>query len=226
MTLWAFIDPSSTGIGWCMAELATTGATVKAAGRIYARGKVAKLRTELKIDMMVLELNAILCKHIPKYVVIETPSGKINTRRHRGRGSGLSIYGMAVGQVRQKCLEWAASCDACVRAVTETEWTGGFGKDKHVLIAKRVWPRYKAVSDPGFDIADAISMAEWWATVRLRKVPVVVQTEDSADTVACFLCPQWLPAALITMVPFRDRKVPVCTSHMAPPKKKKGKISG
>ena len=52
-----------------------------------------------RILTMCQELEMLIDEHRPELVVIEVTSGHVGTRRHKGRGAGLGVYGMAVGAI-------------------------------------------------------------------------------------------------------------------------------
>lgn len=217
MNTWMFLDPSLKTIGWCVAELTRTKTRVIEASRIFSHGKAARLKNDAKIDLMVAELELKLNCHRPSHIVIEIPSGKVNEARHRGRGSGLSVYGFAVGHVRECCRQWVRSFGGELISIMETEWTGGHGKDKRRLVAGRVWPELEKISDPGADIADAIALAEWWRAFKLCEIETLSWEEE--DTFCCFICRIEGLGAFVE-VPWCDEKVKVCKEHLKPEKPK------
>lgn len=222
--MWFFLDPSLTAIGWCVVDFSETGTTVHHAGRITLRGKARSLKNDAKIDLMLYELQGLLNKHCPQGIVIEIPSGKVHAQRHTGGGQGLSVYGFAVGHVRDHCRSWVRENGGEVIALTELEWTGGHGKKKHRLVAQRVWPKIKELSDPGSDIADAIAMADWWWTFVMRKGLWLPYSQRGPEEKYCCICERGYPLVELVEVPSKNGTVAVCKNHFKPDKKpKKGK---
>ena len=114
------------------------------------------------VDIMVDELKGILGKWKPLKIVIEIPSGKVNLKRHGGGGSGLSVYGYAVGTIQRMCKIMCATWGGKIVRVTAERWTGGHTKVKRKVVAEKIWPRLKRMSDKGMDISDAIALGQWW----------------------------------------------------------------
>lgn len=96
-------------------------------------------------------------------IVIEIPSGKVNHNRHGGAGSGLSVYGFAVGMLYQAIVTAHPLGAEFVAGVLESKWIGGHTKDKRRRVARTYQPGYDQAKDRGGDEADAICLAVWYA---------------------------------------------------------------
>lgn len=115
-----------------------------------------------------------LCSElVPNEAVIEVPSGHVNDNRHHGRGSGLSIYGWAVGEIVASVRHWSSTvCGFQLNLVSETEWLQHVQPDNRTKAARVERMRllnplgYKDAADPGGDICDAIDILWWWVTER------------------------------------------------------------
>ena len=155
-----FMDPSYTVIGYSIWES-------KGHGSILMAGKVEfpKLKRLHRLGLMLAEMQNILWAWRANLMVIEIPSGKVNPLRHKGGGSGLSLYGFGVGALWYMCGTEAAKCGGRVVGVTAEKWTGGHPKAKREAVALKTWPRLKQISDKGHDVADAIALGKWWFSV-------------------------------------------------------------
>lgn len=160
-----FLDPSSSCIGWARVDYARSGVEydVVAAGRIVVPTKLngIKLGQEPRIDYAAITTEELVDLVDPSVIVIEVPSGKVGSR-HRGGGSGLSIYGRAVGRIEEMCLRRP---NAKTHRLTPTSHT----KKKRQAVALRAYPLLKFMHDPGKDISDAIALAVWFFDVHLKK---------------------------------------------------------
>lgn len=148
------LDPSSTAIGYAVLRRIDGG--IIDAGLITPDKK-----TDLplvRIRAMLEELTLLICEAEPQAAVIEVTSGKVG-KRHKGKGAGLAVYGMAVGAVWQLCcnVEFLE-----VAPVLENDWTDGAGKSKRLSLLSATEPKYKRERDPGGDVGDAIGLGRWW----------------------------------------------------------------
>lgn len=150
------IDPSSTRTGYAILK---DPLAVHDAGYFRPHRKEDDVPTRIRtmageVGDLVHELSN------PVHVVVEIPSGLVGAR-HRGGGSGLTVYGMAVGAIWYAC-ELAAPGD--VTAVTETRWTRGETKSVRRQWIAAQFPEYAemAARDTGGDVSDAIGLALWW----------------------------------------------------------------
>lgn len=168
--IYVFIDPSSKTTGYSIWDGEGTSSVPRAInGRpsLLTAGKIDRLKRkglawDDGVDIMVDELEQILSRWKPGKVVIEIPSGKVNPKRHGGGGSGLSVYGYAVGTIQRMCKVVCATLGGRLVRVTGERWTGGHTKVKRRVVAEKVWPRLRQMKDKGMDISDAIALGQWW----------------------------------------------------------------
>ena len=164
------LDPSSSCIGWALMDSGRRG-KITDADRILAPRKGNYL---YRVDWLIEQLKLLMVTRLnpgPSWrwvdrVIIEIPSGRTHGR-HRGRGEGLSVYGFAVGAIREACI--AGSACGEVFSLTEAEWKSGQPKEKAIRVATKHYPEYAGMVDPGVDIADAIALAVWYYEFHLRR---------------------------------------------------------
>jgi Holliday junction resolvasome RuvABC endonuclease subunit len=154
------LDPSSTCVGW--AVFTVEEGTI-AAGRIRGKGKAATGR----IDALVDAVASLAKEHSIDSAIVEVPSGKVHAGRNRGGGSGLSVYGEAVGAIRTALRLMGL----VMHSVTAERWTGGHSKVKRRRVALKEYPALDGMTDGGGDISDAIALGVWY---RLRIMGVKV----------------------------------------------------
>lgn len=162
------IDPSSTRTGYAVMSSPTT---IVEAGYLRA-GKLATPALE-RIKVMASDLGALLKEHCPEMVVIEVSSGKVGRRRHTGRGSGLAVYGTAVGALL--AIAWFCGTSP-VCPVLENEWTRSVPKLTRQRQIVAAFPDYalKVRDDRGADVADAIGLCWWWFAEQKKQEGIVV----------------------------------------------------
>jgi hypothetical protein len=158
------VDPSSTKSGVaCFEKASETTPFIELFGSLIdatAMKGSSYDRIRFITDQIEAILNNTICplKQAHSYTVIaliEVPTGRVHGDRHGGHGAGLSIYGMAVGAVLQ-LLRMNSVVDQVV--CMTTQWTGGFSKDKRLILAKKIMPSFDWATDKGFDVADAAAM--------------------------------------------------------------------
>jgi hypothetical protein len=152
------LDPSSKAVGWAVM---TGPACVLQGGIITPPNNAAPARE--RIYRMAQELRGLLREIRPGRILIEWPSGHVGTKRHRGGGAGLSVYGCGVGYIvatADAYCEFDAIAE--VVTITETDWTRGVRKPERQAAVISLLPQYDASLDPGGDLADAIGLAVWW----------------------------------------------------------------
>lgn len=148
------LDPSSTLTGYAVMSRPTK---ILDAGHLRPNG--AKKPAWDRIVTMVTSLRFLLRDYRPKVIVIEVPTRSVGLR-HKGKGAGLAIYGMAVGAACWEASVFGSSL-VCVDANT---WTGGVSKFKRQHLIAAEFPEYKEQldRDRGGDLADAIGLCLWW----------------------------------------------------------------
>lgn len=99
----------------------------------------------------------------PLTAIIELPSGRVNTARHKGRGSGLATYGVAAGAA----LTALQSVLRPSRIIAWSEaWSGSSSKEKRKKVASTICRSYDPKADTGGDAADALCMIYFAALKR------------------------------------------------------------
>ena len=151
-----------------------TGYAIFRQGALHEAGRItAKSRSDcpmLRLEDICRSLGFILRDWSPEIVVIETTSGKVAQRRHKGAGAGLAVYGMAVGAIWATVRSWAIRIDGTgerIKAIPENLWTGGVPKATRVAVTMATEKAYQLQADPGGDVADAIALGRWWQKQQL-----------------------------------------------------------
>lgn len=161
------LDPSSTRTGYALYrwDEASAGETLAEAGYLKPRAADTPLK---RIRAMAADFREMLAEISPDVVVIEWTSGKVNRRRHKGGGAGLSIYGGAAGYII--CEADRAMPAAAIFTPLENDWTNGVEKEKRQDFIAALYPAYAAhmAKDGGGDVADAIGLARWWIATEGR----------------------------------------------------------
>lgn len=162
------LDPSSTCIGWATFPEPTPSNADPKPERF---GKIASNKPRAW-DRMILQTRQVfdLIETDCRVVVIEIPDGKVHGRmKSRSGGAGLSVYGMAVGYLIGKLT---ADPFVELHPITQTQWTNRPGvrvvqskEQRQAWVALR-HKNYNPAKDDGGDVADAISLGEWWFTER------------------------------------------------------------
>lgn len=112
-------------------------------------------------------LDSAMIEFSPTDIVIETTSGKVG-KRHKGGGTGLSLYGVAVGGMAMymQCLLDVFSLTGCqfrLHLVLENLWTGGVPKAKRHAATLAEFGLPKKTTDHE---TDAIGLVAWWFSHR------------------------------------------------------------
>lgn len=162
------LDPSST----------LTGYAVFAAGVLVDAGVIRSERSrddaETRIDAMCDELAAMVEEVMPEVIVIEVPSGRPGRGLVRGAGAHLTIYGVAVGEIRRVCKHWASGLDCRVVSTTEREWTASRTpkrrREEAILHCRGQHPQIAELleADTGYDCSDAIGVGLWFMGSEVR----------------------------------------------------------
>lgn len=163
MTIALSLDPSSTCLGYAVAKLNGPEVTFAHAGRVKPKTKLRRERiTEIGNGVWNL-----LDEVKPDHVIIEVPDGKVGYG-HAGGGSGLSVYGQAVGFVCAVAYLHPGKFE--IFWIEVKHWARGSKKEKRPGRALLLYQGYRAFvaarSDGGGDVADAICLLDWWADRR------------------------------------------------------------
>lgn len=153
------IDPSSTRTG--LAVMDYDGNLIEA----FAAEPKSTDSADKRIITQCGDVYDLLAATDLDCIVIEGTSGKINKKRHKGSGAGMSVYGMAVGAIWMTCYWWVfndfySSIDVII--IPENDWTNGVEKKQRAANMAMVYPQYKPENDPGLDIGDAIGLGRWY----------------------------------------------------------------
>ena len=156
------LDPSSTRSGYCIMNRSER---ILEAGILSGKKQASP---EIRIAVMAKDLMDLLHHWQPGAVIIESTSGKVNRRRHFGRGAGLSILGLSIGrlwgQVEAWKLTFAPEEQSQLRIVLvrENKWIAGRSKKARQQAVALAYPEYDSSKDSGADASDAISLALWY----------------------------------------------------------------
>lgn len=167
------IDPGSLKTGWAVLN----SHEQLLAGGLILPDKI-HIDSEFRIASMCRELWRLLDEWQPKILVIEYGSGKINPRRHHGKGSGLQVHGISIGSLWREAIGWKRSMpveqqlEVKIVLVKENDWTRGVPKRERAVAIAGMFSEYNTADDPSLDLADAIGLAVFYQreqTVRLAE---------------------------------------------------------
>jgi len=162
------IDPSSTRTGYCVMDFKEE---LLEAGLILP-AKIT-LDAAQRIKCMCDDIDNILQITKPDYVVVEWTSGKVGSKRHKGNGAGLAIYGVSIGAIWITIEHWAArACEGddkpatagkpVVILIDENDWTGGTPKRQRAETIRRLYPTFDFSKDTGGDITDSVGLGRYY----------------------------------------------------------------
>jgi hypothetical protein len=169
------LDPGSIRSGWAILDYREQ---LIEAGSMYGK---TKADPEFRISAMCHDLRQLLSKWQPKTIVIEITSGKVGRKRHTGCGSGLAVYGMAVGSLWQICEAWRFSLpieqqfDVKILLIRENDWTRQVPKEDRNAAIAAMFTEYKIQDDPGGDVADAIGLGLWFLHEQIVRLAELVK---------------------------------------------------
>lgn len=159
------LDPSSTVVGYgCL----TISGDLVEAGTVLPERRIDP--SWVRIMDLCDEVDRLLARVDPGVVLVEWTRGKVNRRRHTGRGAGLAVYGAAVGAVARQCWLWAMGrAYATVYPVAANVWTRGVSKGERQIAIAAQYPEHshQILAELGGDMADGIGLAAWWITENL-----------------------------------------------------------
>lgn len=145
------IDPSSTRSGWAVMAGVRD---LTAYGAVIGDKKLDALPRAVR---MADSLVRIAQYRQPSRIVIEVPSARV----YGGRpGSGLTLYGQAVGVIYATLLHSLPQTDLI--SVKADVWTRQLKKQHRLLCVKSDFPAYARMRDAAGDIGDAIALGQWW----------------------------------------------------------------
>jgi len=150
------VDPGSLVTGY---------AVMNGKSEILDAGKFLPNKTRdpnyLRIDTICDQFEQEIISIQPDYVVIEWTAGKINKSRHKGGGSGISIYGIAIGALWRTALHTHSDREKVI-IIAENVWTKGIPKAKRMANIGLIYPQYNPDLDTGGDVADAIGLGRFF----------------------------------------------------------------
>ena len=122
----------------------------------------------MRIQTICNEVKGVLMLHRPiDIVVLEWTTGKVGTKRHKGGGSGLAIYGIAIGAIWQTIWEWSGGGSSPKISLIDESWTKGKPKAKRLAELELSFKSYHRKDDKGGDMGDAILLAQYYTTRQL-----------------------------------------------------------
>lgn len=151
------LDPASIRTGYAVT---TAGPALVEAGVLRPKRCVDTFE---RITAMADEVAALLLETEPRHILLEVPSGHMHV--HKGGGAGLTIYGFAAGAVHRACVEYVRwRSGVRTWTVNEQTWTHGVRKEARAKKMCMVFRSYRACrpKDRGYDVADALGLADWW----------------------------------------------------------------
>ena len=128
------------------------------------------LPNPIRITNICLEVVKLLDEQNPDVIVLEWTTGKVNKGRHKGGGSGLPIYGIAIGAIWMKMLCWCDDCGLDPKTevvLIDESWTKRVSKKKRLDALELSCPAYHRKDDKGGDMGDAILLAQYYTTRQL-----------------------------------------------------------
>lgn len=157
------LDPGSIKTGW---------AVMKAPEQLLQAGVLLPDKqaagSDFRIHRICEDLRLLLAEWQPAVILIEWISGKVNPRRHHGKGAGLAVHGAATAAIWREALAWRRSFPAeeqigvKVVLIPENTWTRGVNKkDRQIAIAD-MFPEYQIDQDRSGDISDSIGLSLWY----------------------------------------------------------------
>lgn len=153
------LDPGSIRTGWALMR---PGEKLIRAGLLLPDKKTAP--SEFRIAAMCSSLWQLLNLWLPETILLEWTSGKISRRHGAGGGAGMAVLGAATGAIWRECVAWHRwqpiknQLEIEIILIRENTWTRQVPKADRIDAVASAYPEYKAVDDPGGDIADAIGI--------------------------------------------------------------------
>jgi len=149
------IDPGSKVTGYAVI---TESGTLLGAGLIKPQKQTNP--ADIRIAVICTEIDTLITTEEPDVVVLEWTTGKVGKNRHKGGGSGLAIYGIAIGAIWQTIRQIMNTRDI---VLIDESWTRGKPKEKRLAELELTCPAYKRKDDKGGDMGDAILLAQYYA---------------------------------------------------------------
>lgn len=158
------IDPSSTKTGYAALD-SLRGCTED--GMIIDAGLVSGSRQGDKVARIIEmghEIDLLIRQYRPERVIIESTSAHVFKRHGKMIGSGLAVYGHAVGFIH--AVAERHELDPIVVCIDAVTWTAGRPKKERTrelqLISTRYLNACAGGSDSGGDVGDAILLGLWY----------------------------------------------------------------
>lgn len=156
------LDPSSSATGAAVFECSPTPRLIHAA-RLTGTPKNGPAYK--RIDQIVDQVTGLVSTYKADLALIEITSGK-TSGRHGGHGAGLSIYGVAVGAVREALRHQLGRHN--VIGIYENDWTKRTSKLDRWNACRYQYPSFSDVwdADKGdYDASDASYLFGWCVQV-------------------------------------------------------------
>lgn len=153
------LDPGSVCTGWAVMR---PPERLIRAGLLLPEKRTAP--SEFRVAAMCHSLWQLLNLWLPRIILIEYGSGKVNPRRHHGQGSGLQVHGISVGALWREVVAWIRwqpvenQIGTKIHLIRENDWTRQVPKADRIDAIASAYQGYKAADDTGGDIADAIGL--------------------------------------------------------------------
>jgi len=157
------IDPGSKVCGYAVFKFDHYEAKLIEPGLLKAK---ATLNPYQRIEILLDDIEELLKTIRADVVVIESTTGKVGKKRHKGGGAGLSIYGVAIGAIWRTVLHLGYE----VVLIKENEWTGNIPKDKRIKAIALIYGGWLLKRDPGGDAADAIGLGRYYLSEHYKGI--------------------------------------------------------
>jgi len=148
------LDPSSSVCGYAVA---TFNEKLLDAGMIRPSPKLVSAM--LRMDQIILDVIDLANEVKPDVILIEMPGGKVHGRI-KGKGHGLSTYGVACGRIYEAIARTLP--ESYLLPVLESEWTANTPKAKRAQIVAMKWRQINVDADRGLDACDAAGLLLWF----------------------------------------------------------------
>lgn len=166
------LDPSLTKTGYFVGEMKAGKCTNWIeAGFLRPKAKRSGVAIDAyeRLDSLYYDTCSLILGHVGvRHIAIEVTSGK-TSKRHKGNGAGLALYGAAVYAVCAACADIVKRLpyEVDIYRIYENDWTRGIKKESRQRDIAYSFPQYDLEKDKGGDIADAVGLARWLSINKL-----------------------------------------------------------
>ena len=155
------IDPGSIIAGYAVME---NGALIDAG---LIKPQKQNNPSDMRIAVICTEIDALIKAEEPDIVVLEWTTGKVGKNRHKGGGSGLAIYGIAIGAIWQTIRQIMNTRNI---VLIDESWTRGIKKKDRLADLELSCSAYDRSKDAATgDMGDAICLAQYYLQERKLK---------------------------------------------------------